>query len=144
MAINLEKLYGFDKKAADKGVKMIIGPDAKEDYLMVRKSSNDAFRQELQEQLQANKITLAALKAEDDKSAYFAKDAEILSSVMARTLITGWGTGIQDKGKSIKFSEEKCVDLLIAYPDLRAEVQEFADNNANYPLTPDVADIKKS
>ena len=145
MAFDLRKSYGFDKKAAEEGVKMVVGPDEEKDYVLICKLPNKKYRKALVKTLQDNSKLLEMLKTQDPDG-YVEKDNELNCEVLAETIIIGWGPGFGAGGKAIKYSVATCKKLLMEYPDFKADCLEFATDNKNYPMTAelDVEDVKKS
>jgi hypothetical protein len=137
--ISLKKKYQFDKALAQAGAKMILGPDPETDYLLVRRSPSDSYYRVLSETLQANGDRLEELKKSDPEAGK-ELDLRLQCQVMARTIVVGWGSGIEDYPE---YSEEACSELLFNYDDLRVEATIFSRNNANYPPKADIEKIKK-
>jgi hypothetical protein len=140
---DIRKGYGFDKVAAEAGVKMVIGPVPETDYVVVRKLPNDSYRAKLSNVMLAMKKQLDMLKAQDEAK-YTERDADLYAEVLAETILVGWGEGVLESGKPMVYSVEAAKKLLLDYPDFKAEVVEFAASRSNFPLEPDVADIKKN
>lgn len=141
--MDLKKVYGFSKKLAEGGARMIIGPDEENDFLLVRRIPNDSYKARMSVVMMANKKQLDILKAQDEK-AHAAKDAEIFCEVLADTVLIGWGSGITMGGEVLNYSTEEAKRLLLELPELRSDIVDFATSKVNYPLEPDVEDIKKS
>jgi len=141
--MDLKKVYGFSKKLAEGGARMVIGPDEENDFLLVRRIPNDSYKARMSVVMMANKKQLDILKAQDEK-AHAAKDAEIFCEVLADTVLIGWGAGITEGGESIPYSTEAAKNLLLSYPEFRSDIVDFATSKSNYPLEPDVDDIKKN
>jgi hypothetical protein len=139
---NLKKTYGFNKKMAEAGAKMVVGPNAETDYILIKRIPNDAYKHKLSTIMMAQRRTLEILKQQDE-AAHAAKDSDIFAEVLAETVIGGWGSGIEDDGKAIPFSVEAAKELLIKYPDFRSDCVDFASDKKNYPLEPDVDQAKK-
>jgi hypothetical protein len=95
--------------------------------------------------MQANSKTLEVLQKQDP-DAYYKKDVELNCGVLAESVVLGWGKGILDGGKPLKYSKEVCAKLLSDYPDLRHAIIAFATDPANFPIQDglDVEDVKKS
>lgn len=142
MAFDLDKSYSFDKVAAEEGVKMQVGQD-KEEYILICRLPNKAYTLELTKVMQDNSRKLDFLK-EQDEDAFMELDRELQAGVLAKTVITGWGTKIVIKGKKLTYSVKTCAETLLEYPDFRADCVEFASDRANYPAKMDVEEVKKS
>ncbi len=138
---DLDKGYGFNEKLADEGVKMVIGPDEKEDYFLIRRIPNKDYTREMNKVQQANHKMLEYLKRQDsDKHSEL--NTKLLCDVMGKTVLVGWGT-IVVGGKKVKYSSKEAVKLLVDYRDFKSDVIDFATDNNNYPLELDVEEIKK-
>jgi hypothetical protein len=140
---DLKSAYGFSEKAANEGVKMLIGPDANKDYVLIRRLPNEDYRTEITKTFQANGKQLELLKTHDAK-AHAKRDAELQCEVLAKTIVVGWGANFSEGGKVLKNTYEERLRVLIAYPDFKTDCIEFATNKANYPLEVEVEDVKKS
>lgn len=140
---DLRRSYGFNKEAADKGAKFVVGADPETDYVLVRMIPNDEYRQRLIALAQANSKKLDILKEQDPK-AHFKLDRELQSQAIAETVITGWGSGFGDNGEPVEYSVEACMNVLDKYPSFRSDIIEFAADRKNFPLQPDIEDAKKS
>lgn len=68
----------------------------------------------------------------------------ILAEAFAEGVIVGWKNMTGRDGKTLKFTRENCVQLLIDLPDLFREVQEHASNIANFRKAATEADAKNS
>ncbi len=141
MAFSLSKQYSFNKVTAEEGAKMMVGPD-KEDYILICRLPNNKYQAELTRVMQNNGKVLEFLKAQDNDK-YAEKDRELQAGVLAKTVVVGWGTGLVDEGKKIKYSVKECARLLLKYTDLRVDCIEFASDVANYPPEMDVEEVKK-
>jgi hypothetical protein len=139
---DLKKAYGFSEQKATEGVKMMIGPDPKKDYVLIRRLPNDDYRTELTNAFQANGKALELLRTHDPKS-HQKRDAELQCEVLAKTIVVGWGPNFSEDGKALKDTLEERIRVLIKYPDFRADCVEFASNNTNYPPELDKEDLKK-
>lgn len=139
---DLKKTYGFSKAKADAGVRMVVGADPENDYVLVRRIPNDLYRTKLSEVMLANKKMLEILKTQDVK-AHAKRDNEIFCEVLAETVLVGWGPGFGVDGKVVAHSVEAAKEMLIDYPDFRGDVVEFASDRINYLPEADIADIKK-
>ena len=139
---DLTKQYGYDKEAAEAGVKMQVGADPKKDYLVVRRIPNKEYSAELIAVMQANSMKLKHLKKQD-KSAYDALNDKLLCNIMAKTVLTGWGPGIGADDKKLPYSEKSASEVLLIHDDFRTDVRDFATDNSNYPLQINVEDVKK-
>ena len=139
---DLKKTYGYDKKKAEEGVKYIIGSDPEKDYVLIRRVPNDSYTATLQKTFQANAKVLEYMKTQDPEASV-ALDRKLQSEVLAETVIIGWGENFGEDGKKILYSKDECARILVTYPDFRRDCVEFASNPQNYPLTPDVEEIKK-
>lgn len=140
---NLKKAYGFNKELAESGAKMIVGPDAANDYLLIKRMPNEGYKKKLATVMMANRRTLEILK-EQDEAAHAKKDTEIFSEILAETILVGWGPGIEDEGKPVAYSTATAKEMLIKYPDLRSDVVDFASDKKNYPLDVDIKQAKKN
>jgi len=143
MSFNLRKTYGFSKKAAEEGVRMVVGADPETDWVLIKRLPNDSYKAKLSTIMLANKKQLDILKSQDEK-AHAAKDAEIFCEVLAETILVGWGSGFGEGDEPTQYSVEAAQKLLLDYPDFRSDVVDFATTKANYPLEPDTEDIKKN
>jgi len=139
---DIKKAYGFDKEAAEKGVKMICGPDPDKDYVVLCRMPNDRYTAALTTKMQANHSRLEILKKQDEE-AYGKLNRQLMIEVMAETVVVAWGPGFGEDGTAIKYSTEVCIDFLAKYPDFRAACAEFASNPSNYPIVSDLKEAKK-
>jgi len=138
---DVTKSYGFDKEAANTGVKMIVGADD-EDYILIKKMPNDDYQRELQKVSAANDKILTHLKLQNPEE-HTKLDRRLQCQVMAKTVVIGWGKTFGENDKLIKYSADECARMLEEYPDFRYACSEFAQDKLNYPLVPDVKEIKK-
>lgn len=81
--------------------------------------SNTAYNQALAER---SKPYLAAIR---NGTLSASVDAELIAQVYADTVIMGWD-GITSDGKSVPFTKENVVALLLAMPDLFAAIKRDA------------------
>jgi len=139
---DLHKSYSFSKTKANDGVKMIVGPDAENDYVLLRRIPNDMYKTKLSAVMLANKRSLEILKSQDE-AAHAIRDTEIFCEVLAETVLIGWGKGFADEGKEVPYSVDKAKEILIKYPDFRSDLIEYASERKNFPAEVDVQDIKK-
>jgi hypothetical protein len=140
---DLKKAYGFSDKAANEGVKMVVGPDPTKDFVLIRRMPNEDYREELVKTFQAHGKSLELLKTHDPKS-HQKRDAELQCEVLAKTIVVGWGPNFSEDGKVLKNTFEERKRVLVAYPDFRTDCVEFASNKANYPIEMDVEEVKKT
>jgi hypothetical protein len=139
---DLKSAYGFSEKAANEGVKMLIGPDPNKDYVLIRRLPNEDYRTEITKTFQAHGKQLELLKTHDP-AAHAKKDAELQCKVLAKTIVVGWGANFSEAGKILKNTEAERERVLIAYPEFKTDCIEFATNKANYPLEMEVEEVKK-
>jgi len=139
---DLHKSYSFSKTKANDGVKMIVGPDAENDYVLLRRIPNDMYKTKLSAVMLANKRSLEILKSQDE-AAHAIRDTEIFCEVLAETVLIGWGKGFADEGKEVPYSVDKAKEILTKYPDFRSDLIEYASERKNFPAEVDVQDIKK-
>lgn len=140
--IDLRKSYGFSRKLAESGAKLVIGADPETDYVLLRKMPNDSYRAKMSSTMMANRKILEVLKAQDPE-AHDKRDTELMCEVLAETVLIGWGKGFSDGGKPLVYSVEEAKRVLIEYPEFRGDCVGFASTNTNYPLEIDVEDVKK-
>jgi hypothetical protein len=138
---DLNKIYDFDEKLAEEGAKMIIGPNQKEDFILVRRIPNPEYQRELDKVMQANHKVLEFAKQQDPKK-YEELNGKLLAKVVARTVVTGWGV-VKVDGKVKKFSASVAEEILTKYPEFRGDVIDFARDRNNYPAQVDVEEVKK-
>ncbi len=138
---DIKKSFDFDQKAAEEGVKMMLGADP-EEYILICRLPNKKYTAKLTSVMQKHGKLLEYLKAQDSE-AFADKDKELQAGVLAKTVIIGWGNKIALDGKVIKYSEKSCMKLIQDYPELRAACLEFATDVANYPVEVDIEDLAK-
>jgi ribosomal protein L15 len=138
---DLNKIYDFDEKLAEEGAKMIIGPNQKEDFILVRRIPNPEYQRELDKVMQASHKVLEFAKQQDPKK-YEELNGKLLAKVVARTVVTGWGV-VKVDGKVKKFSASAAEEILTKYPEFRGDVIDFARDRSNYPAQVDVEEVKK-
>jgi hypothetical protein len=140
---DLRKSYNFSKDKANQGVPMIVGPNPKEDYVLLRRLPNDLYRTKLSEVMLKEKKTLEILKAQDPE-AHAKKDAEIYATILAETVFAGWGKGIVDGGAPVPFSTEAAKEMILKYPDFKDDCIDFASDRKNYPAEIEIEEVKKN
>lgn len=138
---DFNKLYDFDEELADKGAKMIVGPNPEEDYVFVRRIPNPEYQRELDRVLQANHKVLEYSKQQDPKK-YEELNGKLLAGVIAKTVVTGWGV-VKLDGKTLKFNVKNATLLLTRYPEFRGDLIDFGRDRNNYPAKVDVEEVKK-
>lgn len=139
--IDLAKKFGYDKDLAKTGVKKFIGKEP-EDWILVRRLPNDEYLSCLTETMQNEGDKLKELETSDPE-AYKEYDVMLQCQVLGKTVLVGWGEGVQVNGKPIEYSVENATKLLVDLDDFRAECVMFARDNKNYPLKMDVEKVKK-
>jgi hypothetical protein len=82
------KKYDYDRSAAETGAKMIVGTEA-EDYILIARIPNKAYRAELNKTMQAHGKVLEFLKAQSEEK-HSEKDRELQAGVLAKTVVLGW------------------------------------------------------
>lgn len=60
-----------------------------------------------------------------------AKEKEIMTKVFSHSCILGW-KGIEIDGELVEFSQEACVNLLLALPDMSEILLQYASDFKNY------------
>lgn len=140
--IDLAKRFGYDKDLAKSGVKKFIGPDKDNDWLLLRRLPNDEYLSCLTETMQNEGEKLQEMEATDPE-AHRKYDTMLQCQVLAKTVLVGWGEGIQVNGKTLEYTVENATKLMVDLDDFRAECVMFARDNKNYPLKMDVEKVKK-
>lgn len=134
--LDIDRVFGFDKKMADEGVKMVL--DVKgEQFFLVRKIPNPDYERQLGQEYRRWEKVLKMKTPEAEELSQ-----KLMAEVVSRTVLIGWG-GISLKGKKLEFSPENAAKLLIEYPSLRSAVMDFAQETSNFRPTDDVAEVKK-
>jgi hypothetical protein len=138
---DLEKSYGYDKVAADKGMKKPLGVDP-EEYIQLRYiPGNKEYKALLMKKYRASSQILEFYKDKPDLAEEIS--SKIMAEVLAETVVTGWGKEFAVKGKAIPFSAENCVKVFLDYPAFRQDCLAWADDKANYPLVSDETTVEK-
>ncbi|MDD5486774.1 MAG: hypothetical protein WDA41_07965 [Candidatus Neomarinimicrobiota bacterium] len=133
---DIDKVFGFDDKMAQEGVKMFL--DAKgEQYFLVRRIPNPDYERMLSREFRRNK---RLLEMETPESELLSQ--KLMAEVLAKTVLIGW-EGIAVKGKKLPFSVEGAAKILTEYPNLRSAVLEFGQDTKNFRPTDDVEEVKK-
>lgn len=140
---DIRKQFGFDAEAADKGVKMPLGIDIDTEYILIRRHSNPEYIDLLTKTLQANDKIIQYTENTDPKAAQKLNVA-LMCEVLAKTIVVEVGPGVYDGKKKVSNTVEGRKQLLIDYPDLHTQCILFSKDNKNYPLKPDIEEIKKS
>lgn len=140
--LDLDAVFGFDEQAAVTGAKLVLGPDADTQYIMVRKVPNDDYTLRLRELLIDNGDELECLEQVDAKAA-LKFDRKLQYQAAAETLVASFGPGLSLKGKKLKFSPKTATDLFVAFPALYEKFIAFATNRKNYPRAANVESVKK-
>lgn len=130
---DLETTYGYDAKLADAGEKMKLGADP-EEYIQLRYLPNADYRSMLGKE---HRFKVDILKSADASTADKISE-EILSRVLSRTCVTGWGKKFCMNGEILKFSPDKCMEVFIKYPKFRMACQAWAEDHTNFRVTPEV------
>jgi len=134
--LDIDKVFGFDKKMAEDGVKMIL--DVKgEQFFLVRRIPNPDYERQLGQEYRRWEKVLKMKTPEAEELSQ-----KLMAEVLARTVLIGW-SGISNKGKKLEFNVENATKLMLEYPALRSAVVEFAQEPSNYRPTDDVAEVKK-
>lgn len=135
--LDIDKVFGFDEKMAQDGVKMIL--DAKgEQYFIVRRIPNPEYERLLSKEFRRHKKILD-LETEDSEKL----SQRLMAEVLAKTVLVGW-EGIALKGKKLaSYNVDVAKNLLIDYPSLRSSILEFAQDTKNFRPTDNVEEIKK-
>lgn len=138
---DLEKSFGFDRTLANQGAKRMLGVN-EDEYILLCRIPNPDYKSMLAKEYRAHSQALEV--ADDDTKNKLSE--QILSRVVAYTVVKGWGKGFGINGKHVPFSVDKCIEIFELYPDFRSSCVAWAENNANYQVTPDVSPItvKKS
>jgi hypothetical protein len=126
MKLNLDTIYGTDKKKEVEGVWYDLGEDQPK-FLLKR-------YHELNPQMQASQarhfkpyarqISMGTLPIE--------KQYEILINIFLDTTLIGWKDIKDESGSDVPFSKEMAKKVLIQYPDLFEELKAFASKADNY------------
>lgn len=140
MPVDLFSKYHFDSKAAEDGVRMIVGPDPENDYVVVRKDTNREFRALLVKVGIENDAALAALRDSDPKAADDL-DSRLMAKVVAEAIMVDVGPGVTFNGEAVD-TKEKREAMLFSLPDFRAEVRAFSQSRRNFKSA-DIAAVKK-
>ena len=141
--IDLKRKYGFDKKAAVEGTKMFIGTDKETDWVLIKRMPSKDYIACLTKTLQDHGEELEQLRKEDPDAGE-KYDQELQCEVLAKTVVVGWGGGIQENKISIPYSVEAAAKLLAEFDDFRIDCVSFARDNKNYPIKMNVEKVKKS
>jgi len=138
---DLQKAYGYDKKLADQGAKYMLGADP-EEYIQLRRSMNPDYKALLNKEYRAAELSL---KNPDLEVQNKISDA-ILSRVVAKTLVVGWGKKFGVNGKVLPFTVDNAIQIFNVFPEFRQACQVWAENNANFqePEEVSVENVKKS
>jgi hypothetical protein len=131
--VNLREKYAFSKKLAKNGAKLFVG-DGEDEYLLVRRFPNRNYREDLTKSFQANAERLEALEGEAKE----ALDLKLQAEVEGRTILVGWGKGVDFGDGYKKYTAEYAATQLEDLTDLREEVRMFAVDRSNFPAEADL------
>ena len=140
--LDLRDGFGFDKKKADEGVNMVVGPVADTDYIVVRRTPNNEFDERIQELYLEHADAIQVLEKSDHKAAV-TLDRSLYNRAMAEAVVVGFGPGITNEGKPLQYAIDTVVKLMEDYPDLRTQVLTFSRDRSNYPLAPLPINVEK-
>ena len=137
--------FGYDKDKANQGVNHVFGPNKDTDWVTICKLPNKNYDAELKRAFRDNHERLMLLKSQGDEgsAAASALDSEIHNEVIAKTIVTNWGSGMSDGNEPLPYTVENCVKLLAEYPDFKIACMTFAENRMNFPLSEDIEEVKK-
>lgn len=142
---DFSKSYAFSEELANSGVRMVVGPDEENDWVLLCRMPNLAYKNELSTVMMANRRVLELLKSQDPV-AHAKRDSEIYCEVLAKTVLIDWGSGFTDAGAKLPYSVINAKSILVKYPDFRSDIIDFASDKRNYPVEGsdiDVEQIKK-
>jgi hypothetical protein len=122
MSLDIFKKYATDESLENNGTWRDIGSGAK---LLVARSGNKAYARALAKSYEQNR---AALDLGDDSAD--AKSDEIMSDVIARTILLGW-ENVEYKGKPLDYSVVNAT-MLLKIRDFRRLVMTFAEDQESY------------
>lgn len=131
--LNLNEMFGFDKKKAEEGVKMFLGSDKETEYVVVKRFPNDGYTIYIRELMLENNEKLEALETTDKKAAH-RLDVHLQNVAVGKEVIVELGPAIAVNGKPVENTPEAITQLLDDYPDFKTKVLNFASERTNFPL----------
>ena len=135
--LDIDKVFGFDEKMAQDGVKMELDAEGKQ-YFIVRRVPNSDYEHLLSGEWRRYKKILDMKTEESEKLSQ-----KLMANVLAKTVLIGW-EGVSLKGKKLPaYSVEVAKNLLIDYPAMRTAILDFAQEMDNFRPTDNVEEIKK-
>lgn len=116
------KNYKTDAKKENEGVWQNLGDGVK---VLVARWNNKNFNRVMEGLMKPHQYALRNNNLPDDVA------AEILSKVMARTVLLGW-EGLEEDGVPVVYSQKEALRVLTDYKDFKAHVQSVAQSMEVY------------
>jgi hypothetical protein len=147
--MSLYKMFGTSKSVEQDGIILDYG-DVR---LRIARAggANTAFKESFKQKIKPYKRQIDQKVMDDDVA------MSLLAESYADTVILSWGTKQEDKdgavtyshtiadadGEQMEFNAANCTKLLIALPELFADVQEAANQASNYRTGEEKDNVKK-
>ena len=135
MSIDLFAAFAVDPQAEKEGTYTQI-PGAGDTRWLVARANSVKYQTMLSKAVKRNKNIL-----DSGGEAARQKSDEILTSVMAKTILLGWEGKITYKGQQLEYSEDNA-KLLLAHRDFRDAVMAVADSAEAFKIQQDEDDEK--
>lgn len=130
--MDISKAFAVNETAEKEGVDVQYG-DA---TFRIARKGNAAYRKLLAKLYKLNRFVLESKGDAAEK-----KSDEVLSEVLSKTILLGWG-GVESAGKPLPFSQEKAYELLLAHKEFREFVDTSAGDLERYKLHKEDEDLK--
>jgi len=115
--------FATDEKKEIDGVDFDIGGGAS---LLIARRDNDNYLKMVQEEADAFAISSQGLSAE----AYEKADKEILTKILARTILLGW-KNLSYRGKLLPYNMKNAI-MILGHKDFRKLVMKYASEMSHY------------
>lgn len=122
--MDLEKEYGTDKKLEEEGIwlPLEVGRDGE---VLLARIQNVNWRR------LARKLPKQIRKQMNDDLLPEGTMDEITAELMSKTIVLGW-RGLTINGAEVEYSQERCMEILLKYPDFRSRLYEMASDMENF------------